>query len=62
VFVDEKHTEVKDETILGPGMCTDACPTKYHTFEALEDTDAIEIYWVSLDPDDIDRRTVGGKK
>ena len=52
----------QDETVLTDGQCTDAYPDGYHVFEALEDTDAIEIYWVTLDPDDIERRTTGGKR
>lgn len=49
-----------DETILTDGMCTDIPPGVWHKFEALEDTDTIEIYWVVLDDNDIERRTTGG--
>ena len=51
-----------DVTELGPGMCTDVPSGVYHKFEAVEDSLAIEIYWVGgLDPDDIVRRTIGGQ-
>jgi mannose-6-phosphate isomerase-like protein (cupin superfamily) len=51
---------ISDDTILTDGMCTDVCPGIEHMFEAFEDTKCIEIYWVSIDPDDIERSTVGG--
>ena len=51
-----------DETIITDlQMCT-VPPGEYHTFEALEDTVAYEIYWVELDQKDIIRETVGGKE
>jgi len=51
-----------DETILGSWQVTDVPPGTKHTFEAMEDTVAIEVYWVTLDAQDIDRHgTVGGK-
>ena len=49
-----------DETVLTTGMCTDVPPGVWHKFEAMEDSDAIEIYWVVLDDNDIKRRTKGG--
>lgn len=52
-----------DETIiLNPGDETIISPGDYHKFEALTDTDLLEIYWVELQADDIFRRTVGGVK
>lgn len=52
--------EITDEIILTNGMCTDVPPGVWHKFEALEDSDTIEIYWVALNNDDIERRTTGG--
>ena len=39
---------------------TVAKPGTYHRFKALEDTICYEIYWVELDPSDIERDDVGG--
>lgn len=51
----------KDETILGPGQFTDVPPGDFHKFEALEDCECLEIYWIDqLETDDIERRTIGG--
>jgi mannose-6-phosphate isomerase-like protein (cupin superfamily) len=52
--------DIPDEITLTSGMCTDVPPGVWHRFEALEDSDTIEIYWVVLDDNDIERRTVGG--
>lgn len=58
------HTEdLCDETIIGEGQVTDVPPGAKHEFEALEDTIAVEFYWVTLDALDIDRHgTQGGVK
>lgn len=51
----------QDETILKPGNFTDVPPGDFHKFEALEDCECLEIYWVDqLETDDIKRRSVGG--
>ncbi|KKL21210.1 hypothetical protein LCGC14_2447760, partial [marine sediment metagenome] len=51
-----------DETILDAWQVTDVPPGVKHEFEALEDTLAIEVYWVVLDAQDIDRHgTTGGE-
>lgn len=51
-----------DETILGPWQASDVPPGVVHEFAALEDTQAVEIYWVDrLNPDDIVRENVGGE-
>jgi len=55
IFEDEM-----DETIIGPGQVTDVPPGVQHEFEALEYTVAIECYWVTLDPQDIERVIPGG--
>lgn len=49
-----------DETILGPNQITDVPPRVEHCFEVLEDTHAIEFYWVGLEADDIVRIDEGG--
>ena len=51
-----------DETVLSAGDCTDVPPGVWHVFEALEDVKGIEVYWLTLDSDDIIRRTTGGMK
>lgn len=51
----------QDETILESGHFTDVPPGNFHKFEAIENCECLEIYWVdNLDVTDIDRRTVGG--
>lgn len=51
---------LEDETIVGPGQQTTVPPNQFHKFEVVEDCVAYEIYWVELDPNDIERLTVGG--
>ena len=52
----------QDETILTAGMFSDVPPDIDHRFVVLEDTEALEIYWVDgLDPNDIVRCDTGGK-
>ena len=62
IFNDKEEKDLIDQTELTDGMVTDVHPKFYHIFEALTDVDALEVYWVSLDPDDIVRRTTGGLK
>lgn len=53
----------EDETILEPGHFTDVPPGEYHKFEALEDSQCLEVYWTnSLDIHDIQRKNIGGMK
>lgn len=59
-----KHyvTEIlEDVTILEPNMETTVPPGDFHMFEALEDTECLEIYWVELNSNDIERITYGGR-
>lgn len=49
-----------DTTIIKDNQYCIVPPGHSHRFEALADTKALEIYWVELDPDDIERETVGG--
>lgn len=53
---------LKDETILGEGQTTAVPPDFFHKFEALEDTECIEVYHVLLNEPDIERKSVGGYK
>jgi mannose-6-phosphate isomerase-like protein (cupin superfamily) len=62
IFRNDNDEDLIDQTTLGPGQSTDVQPGVFHIFEALEDCQALEIYWVSLDPDDIERRTHGGMR
>ncbi len=50
-----------DRTLLGPGEYTEVKPPEYHQFEALEDSEALEIYWSQFDPNDIERDLEGGR-
>lgn len=49
-----------DETILGPGEQCHVPPGEYHQFQALENSHAVEVYFVKIDADDIDRVDCGG--
>lgn len=49
-----------DETIIEAGQMTTVKPGEYHLFESLEDSVVLEIYWVELLGDDIQRENVGG--
>lgn len=51
---------LEDVTVVGPQQQITVPPGFYHRFEVIEDCVAYEIYWVELDPDDIERLTVGG--
>jgi mannose-6-phosphate isomerase-like protein (cupin superfamily) len=53
---------LEDVTILLPGQQTTVAPGEYHKFEVVEDCVAYEIYWVELNPKDIERLTVGGAR
>ncbi len=48
-----------DVTVLERGQTSAVPPGFYHKFEALEDTNCIEIYQVLLIDPDIERRTQG---
>ena len=51
-----------DETLLGKWQSTDVPPGVKHQFIVMEDTMAIETYWVTLDAQDINRHgTIGGR-
>jgi len=52
----------EDRTVLTDGQSTAVPPGLWHKFEALEDTECIEIYRVFLQEPDIERRTIGGMR
>ena len=49
-----------DKTILGPREWTTVKPGEFHSFQAKEDTMALELYYPEPLSDDIIRKTVGG--
>ena len=61
ISVWQKDYNLIDETILVTGQSTTIKPGLYHTFEALEDTVAYEIYHIELEDNDIIRETCGSK-
>jgi len=67
-FVQEGHLLIRvwkndydlvDETHLFPGDFMQVPPGEYHSFEAIEETVAFELYYALFDHDDITRKTVG---
>ncbi len=54
------ETILEDITIISSGEECTVNPGDFHRFEALEDTEALEIYWVSLLENDIVREDQGG--
>lgn len=48
-----------DTTVLKAGEYGEVRPGEYHRFRSLTDVEAIEVYFVRLDPDDIEREDVG---
>ena len=55
-----RENGIVENTILGPGETTTIPPKLQHRFIALEDTEAVEFYWLELDKNDIVRETQGG--
>jgi quercetin dioxygenase-like cupin family protein len=51
---------IVDETILRAGQKTLVGPTRWHQFEALEDSEIIEVYGAFLSEPDIEREGHGG--
>ncbi len=52
---------LEDITYLFTGQECTVPPGEYHMFEALQDTTALEVYWVELKQNDIVRTNSGGK-
>jgi len=57
----KKDYDLVDETILEAGEYTQVKPGEFHSFEAVEDTVAFELYWAEFSHSDIVRRSVGAK-
>jgi tellurite resistance-related uncharacterized protein len=57
-----RENMLEDITILKLGDEHVVQPGVYHMFEALEDTDAYEVYYVELDTNDIHRLNQGGRR
>jgi len=53
--------DLVDTTELGPGQITTVSATEKHRFEAAEDVLGVEVYWVKLTGNDIERDDVGGE-
>ena len=60
VIVHKNDYDLTDETIIKSGESTVAAPNEWHSFLALEDTVAYEIYYGKVDDSDIVRRDCGG--
>ena len=52
--------DLVDKTIITDGQISIVSPMELHSFEAIEETIAYEIYWAESVPEDIIRRSVGG--
>lgn len=50
----------QDETMLYEGDEFTVQTDEYHRFEAIQPVEALEIYWVELSRDDIQRQDSGG--
>lgn len=60
LFVEQwRANDIVDETILVDRDMLDIDSQIYHRFTALEDTQAIEIYYLNIDIQDIDREDCG---
>jgi len=54
--------DLVDKTILKEQQSCVVEPGEYHMFKCLgENTVALEIYWVEISSNDIERKSVGGK-
>lgn len=60
IWKDYGSQVLEDVTILGAGESCVVPPGDDHRFVALEDTHALEIYYVQLNPADIVRKDHGG--
>ena len=56
----KKDNKLIDKTTLTKGEFTVVPAGEEHKFKAEKETEALEIYWSSLNPDDIIRANVGG--
>lgn len=51
-----------DKTIVKTGEMTTVKPGEFHRFRSVKDSVVLEIYWVELLADDIERENVGGNE
>ena len=59
ISVWQKDYDLIDETIINVGDSTTVKPGLFHSFEAMEDTIAYEIYHTELNEEDIFRENCG---
>lgn len=62
MWLDDKAKKPMDITILGSEEASAVPPDIPHRFEALEDTECVELYYVLLEDPDIKRFDQGGIK
>ncbi len=62
IWKDYGTETLEDISIVRTGQECTVSPGDFHRFEAIEDTQALEIYWVDLRVDDIVRQDHGGMK
>jgi mannose-6-phosphate isomerase-like protein (cupin superfamily) len=63
ISVCKNDYDLIDDTYLNPGDKTTVSPGEFHKFESIEgEVIAYEIYFTTLDPEDIVRKDVGGIK
>lgn len=60
IIIEQTDYDLTDVTVAKAGDLTLVKPNLYHSFRALTDVVAYEIYWTELDYSDIERKTVGG--
>lgn len=61
ITIFQNSADISNETILSEGESIDIPPVLDHKFEAMEDTQAIEVYWGDqLEKEDIVRKDEGG--
>lgn len=54
--------DLVDKTIVQKGEMTTVKPQEFHKFKCIKEAVVLEIYWVELKEDDIERENVGGSK
>jgi len=62
ILVERTDSGTVDTTELTAGQATEVPPGYKHEFEALEDTVALEMYWVEMSGSDIEREKPGGTR
>ena len=62
IHVHKNDYDLVDTTELGPNEWTTVKPGEFHSFEAIDDTLAFEVYYPEPLSTDIIRKTVGGSE